>query len=146
MSHKAGIVLTNQGQQAEANGPLPFPYEGKVGLLGISQREQGKVLCHVPAAPDERQPSCSRVSCSWNQAIFLCNNDSRMSFTVSCLYPSYFARVVSNKCRVPSHQRRAFAYYAGPIHAPPLAQFTYHAGSIPIPKTKAFVQIRNENC
>ncbi|RDA93056.1 hypothetical protein CP533_0705 [Ophiocordyceps camponoti-saundersi (nom. inval.)] len=58
-----------------------------------------KVLCHVPAAINPKTPSCSRVSCSWGQAIFLCNKDTRMSFTASCLYPSHFARIVSDKSR-----------------------------------------------
>ncbi|KAL2803003.1 hypothetical protein BJX63DRAFT_437318 [Aspergillus granulosus] len=72
--------------------------EGYADSLVIAQGImylEGLGRCHIPAR------ACARVSCSWNSAIWACN-DNYGDITPACPYLADYARNIINACTVES--------------------------------------------
>jgi len=83
--------------------PLCFPVgnwgwskaSGETIGEGINYLDQVQALCGVSAR------SCVRISCSWNSAIYLCN-DNYYGITPTCPYMASYAQDIINDCTTPA--------------------------------------------
>ncbi|PVH84403.1 hypothetical protein DL98DRAFT_568950 [Cadophora sp. DSE1049] len=60
---------------------------------GVAYLREGWKMCSVPGR------TCGRVSCSWNSAIYICNNKDE-AINPTCDLIAAFAKVMADKCRV----------------------------------------------
>ncbi|KAH7360789.1 hypothetical protein BKA65DRAFT_547502 [Rhexocercosporidium sp. MPI-PUGE-AT-0058] len=66
--------------------------DGPAVIDGINYLRRGNKMCNIGAQ------SCGRVSCSWDAAIYLCNNNPH-PISPSCRTVGDFANKLNNKCR-----------------------------------------------
>ncbi|KAF4589235.1 hypothetical protein GQ602_003124 [Ophiocordyceps camponoti-floridani] len=109
-------------------GLLRCDFKKWMGLKGYRICLVGKKLCNVPPAINETHHSCSRVSCSWNIGIKLCNRNPDTSFTVSCHVPSFYATQIAINCRSRAREQN------------------YYMGNVSIPGTDAYVLNLRQEC
>ncbi|PFH54933.1 hypothetical protein XA68_11605 [Ophiocordyceps unilateralis] len=102
----------------------PYIYEGIKYL-------RSQDLCQVPPA------SCSRVSCSWSQAIVMCNENPEASFRASCRTLAFYARAVVEKCRKRVEDRDSLVDGFW---------YTYRPGLVSIPNTQVHVKVEPQAC